>query len=101
MIKEQLLGSKRRRRSRLPTEEEVNMAVPVKQPEASEERPPASRFGTWTRKIRAGLGGPVIAVILALIAGAIVILITWPNKQVDPFTNVINAYTTLFTGSFG
>src|SRR5439155_16605918 len=26
---------------------------------------------------------------------------TWPDKTVDPFTNVIHAYTTLFTGSFG
>jgi simple sugar transport system permease protein len=40
-------------------------------------------------------------VILAFIAGAIVILVTWPDKTVDPFTNVLNAYTTLFTGSYG
>src|SRR6266487_6387176 len=77
------------------------MAVPIKQTEAPEQRPPASRLGSLARKYGTALGPPVFAVILAMIAGAIVILITWPNKTVDPFTNVINAYTTLFTGSYG
>ena len=77
------------------------MAVQTKQPQAPVQRALVSKLGAWTRKIGAALGGPVIAVILALIVGGIVILITWPNKTVDPFTNVINAYTTLFTGSFG
>jgi ABC-type uncharacterized transport system permease subunit len=77
------------------------MAVPTKQPQAPAQRALASKLGAWTRKIGAALGGPVISVILALIVGAIVILISWPNKTVDPFTNVINAYATLFTGSFG
>ncbi len=77
------------------------MAAPVKQTEAPEQRPSASRFGLLARKYGAPLIPPVFAVILAMIAGAIVILITWPNKTVDPFTNVINAYTTLFTGSYG
>ncbi len=53
------------------------------------------------RKYSAALGPPVFAVILAMIAGAIVILITWPDKRVDPFTNILNAYSALFTGSFG
>jgi ABC-type uncharacterized transport system permease subunit len=77
------------------------MAAPVKQTEAPEQRPSASRFGSLARKYGAPLIPPVFAVILSMIAGAIVILITWPNKTVDPFTNVINAYTTLFTGSYG
>src|SRR2546428_10228654 len=77
------------------------MAVPIKQLEAPEQRPPASKLGTWTRKNGAALGRPVLAVILALIVGAIVILITWPDKTVDPFTNIIHAYTALFTGSYG
>ncbi len=77
------------------------MAVTAKQPETSDQRPPASRLALWARTFGAALGRPIISVILAFIAGAIVILITWPNKTVDPFTNVINAYTTLFTGSFG
>ena len=77
------------------------MAVSAKQPGTSEQRPPAPKVPAWMRKFGAALGRPVISVILAFIAGAIVIIITWPDKTVDPFTNVINAYTTLFTGSFG
>jgi len=77
------------------------MAVSARQPETSEKRPPASKAPAWMRKFGAALGRPIISVILAFIAGAIVIIITWPDKTVDPFTNVINAYTTLFTGSFG
>ncbi len=77
------------------------MAVPVKQPETSEERPPGSKLAIWARKLGAALGRPVISVILAFIAGAIVILITWPDKTVGPFQNIINAYGALFTGSYG
>jgi len=77
------------------------MAVPVKQTEAPQQRPPASKLGSMARKYSAALGPPVFAVILAMIAGAIVILITWPDKRVDPFTNILNAYSALFTGSFG
>src|SRR5215472_10784568 len=77
------------------------MAVSAKQPGTSDQRPPASKIPAWMRTIGAALGRPIISVILAFIAGAIVIIITWPDKTVDPFTNVINAYLTLFTGSFG
>jgi len=77
------------------------MAVPLKQPETKEQRSAASSLAQWTRKLGAALGGPIVAVLFALIAGAIVILITWPDKTVDPFTNIYNAYTTLFTGAFG
>jgi simple sugar transport system permease protein len=38
---------------------------------------------------------------LAIIAGAIVILITWPDRTVDPVTNIFHAYSALFTGSYG
>ncbi|HYT27401.1 MAG TPA: hypothetical protein VEL72_00150, partial [Ktedonobacteraceae bacterium] len=75
------------------------MAVPLKQPETKEQRSAASSLAQWTRKVGAALGGPILAVLFALIAGAIVILITWPDKTVDPFRNIYNAYTTLFTGS--
>ncbi|HEY6406894.1 MAG TPA: ABC transporter permease [Ktedonobacteraceae bacterium] len=77
------------------------MAEPVKQTEAPEQRSPASRFGSWVRNSGTTLGPPVFAVILAMITGAIVILITWPDKTVDPFQNVINAYSSLFSGSYG
>src|SRR6266436_4488135 len=77
------------------------MAVPVKQTEAPEQRPPASRLGSLARKYGSALGPPVFAVILAMIAGAVVIIITRPDKTLDPFTNVIHAYSALFTGSYG
>lgn len=77
------------------------MAVPLKQPETKEQRSAALAIVLWTRKWGAALGGPIIAVLLAFITGAIVILITWPDKTTDPFTNIYNAYTTLFTGSYG
>jgi len=53
------------------------------------------------RKFGAALGPSVVAVILAMIAGAIVILITWPDKTVGPFQNIFNAYSALITGSYG
>ena len=77
------------------------MAVSTKQPETSEKRPPGSNLALWARKFGTALGRPVISVILALIAGAIVILITWPDKTVDPLSNILHAYTTLLTGSYG
>jgi general nucleoside transport system permease protein len=77
------------------------MAVPVKQPETSEQRPPGSKLAMRARKFGTAFGRPVISVILAMIAGAIVILITRPDKTVDPFTNIYNAYAALFTGSYG
>jgi ABC-type uncharacterized transport system permease subunit len=70
--------------------------------ETSERRPPvASGLRMGLRALGASLVRPLVAVIFAFVAGAIVILITWPDKTVDPFTNVIHAYTTLFTGSYG
>lgn len=78
------------------------MAVPIMQPETSEQRPhAASRLMVQLRALGASLARPVVAIIFAFISGAIVILITWPDKTVGPFNNVINAYTTLFTGSYG
>jgi len=77
------------------------MAVETKRPETTEQRPLSSKLVAWMRSIGAALGRPIVSVILAFIAGAIVIIITWPDKTVDPFTNVLHAYSTLFTGSFG
>ena len=77
------------------------MAVPVKQSEAPEKLPAVSRLGLLARNYGAALGPPLFAVILSMIAGAIVILITWPDKTVDPFTNILHAYSALFTGSYG
>ncbi len=77
------------------------MAVSAKQNEAPEKRPFAAKLGKSVRKYGATMGPPVLAVILSMIAGAIVILITWPDKTVNPFTNIFNAYSALFTGSYG
>lgn len=77
------------------------MAVPVKETEAPQQRRLTSRLESMARKYSAVLGPPLFAVILAMIAGAIVILITRPDKTVDPFTNILNAYSALFTGSYG
>ncbi len=77
------------------------MAVPVKQTEAPQQRPLTSKLGSMARNYGAALGPPLFAIILAMIAGAIVILITWPDKTVDPFTNILHAYSALFTGSYG
>ena len=78
------------------------MAETITQPEKSEQRSPAtSRLRQRLRVLGASLARPIVAIIFAFIAGGVVILITWPDKTVDPFTNVIHAYTTLFTGSYG
>ncbi len=77
------------------------MAVTSKHPETSEQRPPGSKLALWARKFGTAFGPSVTSVILAFIAGAIVILITWPDKTVGPFQNIINAYGALFTGSYG
>ena len=65
------------------------------------ERGAQARMPAWVRNLGDALGRPVLAVALAIIAGAIVILITWPNKTLDPFSNVLSAYGSLFNGSFG
>ncbi|HEU0002806.1 MAG TPA: ABC transporter permease [Ktedonobacteraceae bacterium] len=65
------------------------------------ERGAQARMPAWVRNLGDSLGRPVLAVVLAIIAGAVVILITWPNKTLDPFSNVLSAYGSLFSGSFG
>src|ERR1700687_3687358 len=65
------------------------------------ERGAQARMPAWVRNLGEALGRPILAVVLAIIAGAIVILITWPNKALDPFSNIFSAYGALFTGSFG
>ena len=65
------------------------------------ERGARAQMPAWVRNLGDALGRPVLAVALAIIAGAIVILITWPNKALDPFSNVFSAYGALLNGSFG
>jgi len=47
------------------------------------------------------LGRPLFAVLLALIAGSIIIMITSPGSLADRFMSVIAAYQNLYAGSFG
>lgn len=55
----------------------------------------------WLRKFGASIGRPVFAVVLAMIAGSIVIMISSPGSPGTRFTTALAAYQTLFAGSFG
>jgi general nucleoside transport system permease protein len=67
----------------------------------SGQRLSASQFTRWLRKLGASLGRPVFAILLAVIAGSIVIMITSPGSLVDRFAAVITAYQSLYIGSLG
>ena len=69
------------------------MAVPI----ASSNSQVAIRL----RKLGQAIGRPVFAVVLAMIAGGIVIMATAPGTLVDRFNEAIAAYQALFTGAFG
>src|SRR5438105_11975455 len=68
--------------------------------------PTASRVSTSAlmlrlRKFAQAAGRPLFAVLLAIVAGAIVIMITAPGSPLDRFNQAINAYQALFVGAFG
>src|SRR5947209_8160241 len=67
----------------------------------SGQRLSASQFTRWLRKLGASLGRPLFAILLAVIAGSIVIMITSPGSLVDRFAAVITAYQSLYIGSLG
>ena len=69
------------------------MAVPIAQP--------ASNFATWIRKLGTSIGRPLFAVVLAMIAGGIVIMITSSGSLIDRYTAATTAYQALYAGSFG
>ncbi len=77
------------------------MAVPTAQRSGTEQRPPTLRFLNWIRKIGSAISRPVFAVVLAIIAGGIVIMITSPGSPGDRFSSAISAYQALYAGSFG
>lgn len=77
------------------------MAVPTMQPETTPRRSPASQFTGWTRGLFSALGRPVFAVLLAMLAGSIVIIITTPGSMSDRFLAATTAYQSLYLGSFG
>ncbi len=77
------------------------MAVPTVQRRGSEQRSSVSKLTEWTRKWGAALARPLFAVLLAIIAGGVVIMITSPGSVGDRFNAVFAAYQALYVGSFG
>ncbi len=69
------------------------MAVPI----ASS----GTKLATQMRKLGQAMGRPIFAVVLAMVAGGIVIMITQPGSLGDRFNEAIAAYQALFTGAFG
>jgi general nucleoside transport system permease protein len=58
-------------------------------------------FTSWLRKIANSLARPLFALLLAIIAGGIIIMITSSGSLGDRFSAVFNAYQSLYLGSFG
>jgi general nucleoside transport system permease protein len=77
------------------------MAVPTAQRRESKEQTPASNFLAWIRRIGASVSRPIFAVVLAMVAGAIVIMLTSPGSLSDRFSAAVSAYQALWQGSFG
>ena len=77
------------------------MAVPTVQHRESKEQTPGSNFLAWIRRTGASIAGPVFAVVLAMVAGGIVIMITSPGSLSDRFSAAVSAYQALWQGSFG
>ena len=62
---------------------------------------PASKLMLWLQRLGAAAGRPLFAVLLAMIAGGIVIMITSPGTLGDRFSTMTGAFQALFSGSFG
>jgi ABC-type uncharacterized transport system permease subunit len=77
------------------------MAMPTPKRSSSQSSPPTSRLNLGLRKFGATLARPLFAVILAMIAGVIVIMFTSPGSFGDRFSAAITAYQSLYMGSFG
>src|SRR5947209_1717906 len=77
------------------------MAMPTPQRNSSQSSPPTSRLIPGLRKFGATLARPLFAVILAMVAGVIVIMFTSPGPFGDRFSAAITAYQSLYMGSFG
>src|SRR5690348_202850 len=77
------------------------MAVPTLPRSGAARRPSAPEFLKWIRRFGSSLGRPVFSVILAIIAGGIVIMITSSGSLGDRFSSATSAYQALLSGSFG
>lgn len=77
------------------------MAVPTAPESTIVERSPTTMLMRRARNFVQASGRPIFAIILAMIAGGIVIMVTTPGSLVDRFNEVVVAYTALFNGAFG
>ncbi|HEY6287578.1 MAG TPA: hypothetical protein VIX20_18055, partial [Ktedonobacteraceae bacterium] len=77
------------------------MAVPTAQHRDTKEQTPGSNFLAWIRRTGASIASPVFAVVLAMLAGGIVIMITTSGSLGDRFSAAVSAYQALWQGSFG
>ncbi|HEX4206677.1 MAG TPA: ABC transporter permease [Ktedonobacteraceae bacterium] len=77
------------------------MAMPTTQGGTNVLPPSVPGKFTRMRKLGVTLARPLFAVILAMIVGAIVIMLTTPGSFVDRFDTVTYAYASLYQGSFG
>src|SRR2546425_2745126 len=62
---------------------------------------PISSLTLRLRRFAQASGRPLFAVVLAMIAGGIVIMITAPGSPVDRFNEAVAAYQALLSGAFG
>src|SRR2546427_13004801 len=62
---------------------------------------PISSLTLRLRRFAQASGRPLFAIVLAMVAGGIVIMITAPGSPVDRFNEALAAYQALFTGAFG
>jgi general nucleoside transport system permease protein len=77
------------------------MAVPTAQHRESKEQTPGSNFLAWIRRTGASIASPVFAVVLAMLAGGVVIMLTTSGSLSDRFSAAASAYEALWQGSFG
>jgi general nucleoside transport system permease protein len=81
------------------------MAAPAARGMSPQSRPPTSKLSIGLRNIGRNIGStlsrPLFAVVLAMIAGGIVIMFTSPGTISDRFFSAVNAYQALFLGSLG
>jgi ABC-type uncharacterized transport system permease subunit len=77
------------------------MAVSPEQRATADQLSPVATFTSWLRKIGNSLARPLFALLLAIIAGGIIIMITSQGSLGDRFLAVLNAYQSLYVGSFG
>lgn len=77
------------------------MAVPTLPRGRAARRLPAPELLKSLRRFGSAIGRPVFSVILAIIAGGIVIMITSSGSLGDRFSSATSAYQALLSGSFG